>query len=154
MNVYKKIKILSIVLAIATVFGIATDITACVVDCIKGWDEVMNASDEIITAWEAIGTILVIPYFIALTILIVKYIGIITNVKRGNLFSVVLEKNFRCIGIAMIALYAIRWGMCLCLQCLEDGSPALELCCGIMFIIVSYIFELARNMKEDQEFLV
>ena len=97
---------------------------------------------------------MLVPIVIAFFRLWINFIGIMASVNRGEVFSEFLEWRIRHVGIAMVVIYVCGWILSICMNIYLIGPMCSSVCCGVGFIIVSYIFELARNIKEDQEFMV
>lgn len=120
-----------------------------------------NYSLEIMTTAKKINLFSIV--LIAVTVLgitadilskVIWFIGIMATVKKGEVFSELLEWRIRHVGIAMVVIYVCGWILSICMNIYLIGPMCSSVCCGVGFIIVSYIFELARNIKEDQEFMV
>ena len=107
-----------------------------------------------LTFAEGIGIFMIVPIVIAFFRLWINFIGIMATVKKGEVFSELLEWRIRHVGIAMVVIYVCGWILSICFNIYLIGPMCSSICCGVGFIIVSYIFELARNIKEDQEFMV
>lgn len=166
MTTAKKINVFSIVLIAATVLGITGDILSKVLwfmnnpadfeDFRSGYEAGRAAADGSwsLTFAESIGIFMIVPIVIAFFRLWINFIGIMAAVKKGEVFSELLEWRIRHVGIAMVVIYVCGWILSICFNLYLIGPMCSSVCCGVGFIIVSYIFELARNIKEDQEFMV
>ena len=168
MTTAKKINLFSIVLIAVTVLGITADILSKVIwfmnnsdpagsDAYRSGYEAGRAAADAslpLTFAQGFGAFMIVPIVIAFFRLWINFIGIMATVKKGEVFSELLEWRIRHVGIAMVVIYVCGWILSICMNFYFIGPMCSSICCGVGFIIVSYIFELARNIKEDQEFMV
>ena len=168
MTTLKKINVLSIILIAATVIGAGLDL--CFNLCFNWADNVRvyldsKASVRNIVPADGVNFVFflrclavlvsAVTAIVAGVMLVINYIGVLRTVRKGNIFTEELERRVSRIGIDMIVIYVSE-----CVMTLVDGRASIEwpggwnLCCGIGMMIVSQIFALGRQMKEDQEFTV
>lgn len=169
MTILKKIKVLSILLIAATIIGAGLDLGFKWIEYSKDFMDGFRhgyqiekaifegeADGEPMTFIEAFATfVLVLTLVVTVFRLVINYIGVLSKVKKAEVFSKDLEWRTNHIGIGLIVLYAAEWGLTLLTETETVDCPSFAvLCSGIGLMIVAQIFALGRNMKEDQEFMV
>lgn len=126
MTTAKKINLFSIVLIAVTVLGITADILSKVIWFMNNSDPA--GSDAYRSGYEAgravadgslpltfaqgFGAFMVVPIVIAFFRLWINFIGIMASVKKGEVFSELLEWRIRHVGIAMVVIYVCVAGYC------------------------------------------
>lgn len=118
--------------------------------------QVVKTNPTFLGFLQAVGGIaLFITIIVAFLRLAINYIGVLATVRRGDVFSEVLEWRTNRIGIGLIVIYVAEWLFVFIASLDANESPSFGvLCCGIGLMIVAQIFALGRKMKEDQEYMV
>ncbi|MDY4039272.1 MAG: DUF2975 domain-containing protein [Prevotella sp.] len=117
---------------------------------------------------EKVGGLFCLVFVIAVVLFWVHFIKLILVVNRGVAFDRAVERRLRIIGWMLMAMYVAEWGADLSFYYAWSGTmevPGYEvtmgdhpslmlLLTGIGVLLVSQIFAIGRQMKEEQELTI
>lgn len=104
---------------------------------------------------------------LAALVWIYLFLCFIANIRSGEIYVKINESYLCWMGIIFLAIYSLNWGCSLIdfynlrnILDFENYRVAIQtpstysLAVGVGFLLISAIFSLGRNMKEDQEYMV